>query len=159
MFFHNIISKLIVLILMFIIIVYMVNKFFTAGTNKYENYASSDGGALIQLMAKGPQDYYLTGQTGPPLVYNYLPFFYGLPPFYTDTTYDESENRKGLSFSNFFGFTASFSSERFINTVSCTSSQYAIRRLTSSAVLCSYTGKRGNVVLNHNAKSVKNITS
>lgn len=44
---------------------------------KYESFGSSDGGALIQLYAKGPQDVYLTGN-----VEKYVPeYLYGLYPY------------------------------------------------------------------------------
>lgn len=47
---------------------------FMCKTNNIENM-SSDGGALIQLNAKGPMDEYLIGNAT-----NYYPYFYGVRP-------------------------------------------------------------------------------
>jgi len=44
---------------------------------RHEGFGSSDGGALIQLYAKGPQDTYLTGDTE-----KYIPeYLYGIYPY------------------------------------------------------------------------------
>jgi hypothetical protein len=59
-----------------VLIVILIVLFFVMAykTNNVENM-SSDGGALIQLNAKGPMDEYLIGNAG-----DYYPYFYGVRP-------------------------------------------------------------------------------
>jgi hypothetical protein len=58
-------TRILLLLVLILVVLYLINK--------RENYA----GALTQLYAKGPQDYYLTGY---PTYYN--PYYYRYPYYY-----------------------------------------------------------------------------
>ncbi len=57
------------------VIVLIILAFIYLYKFKNTEYMSSDGGALIQLNAKGPMDNYLIGNAG-----DYYPYYYGVRP-------------------------------------------------------------------------------